>query len=149
MMSSKICKRKISPIWPVAVSLAMMSLPCSSESQAVSAETNQPNVLLIFADDLGYADTGFQNLSQDVKTPNIDRLAEDGVIFKAGYVMLPRQFAVLHEQGVPSHIPTIGNYFQDAGYKTAIIGKWHDGDAQKFWPHNRGFDEFFGFNNGS
>lgn len=58
MMSSTINKRKFSPIWPVAASLAMMSLPCAAAVQTESADAKQPNVLLIFADDLGYADTG-------------------------------------------------------------------------------------------
>ena len=175
MMSSRINKRKFSPIWPVAASLAMMSLPCAAADQTEHTEGKQPNVLLIFADDLGYADTGFQNQSNDVRTPNLDRLAEDGVIFEAGYVTAPvcgpsragmltgryQQRFGAHdnvgpyilekgiEQGVPANIPTIGHYFQDAGYKTAVIGKWHDGDAKQFWPQNRGFDEFFGFNNGA
>ncbi|MGF1735990.1 sulfatase [Photobacterium satsumensis] len=175
MMSSKIRKRKYSPLWPVAASLAIMSLPCTSADHVAVPEPKQPNVLLIFADDLGYADTGFQNRSKDVKTPNLDRLAEDGVIFDAGYVTAPvcgpsragmltgryQQRFGAHdnvgpyileegiEQGVPVNIPTIGHYFQDAGYKTAIIGKWHDGDAKQFWPQNRGFDEFVGFNNGA
>ncbi|MGR5063163.1 sulfatase-like hydrolase/transferase [Photobacterium sp. DNB22_13_2] len=53
------------------------------------------------------------------------------------------------EPGIPTEIPTIGNYFQNAGYTTAFIGKDHDGEDWKFWPHNRGFDYFFGFNNGA
>ncbi|MCG7585603.1 sulfatase-like hydrolase/transferase [Photobacterium sp. OFAV2-7] len=147
-------------------------------NQSVSSlpeQQRQPNVVLIFADDLGYSDTGFQNISKDVRTPNLDRLAEDGAILTAGYVTAPvsgpsragmltgryQQRFGAHdnvgpyvreegmEQGVPVDIPTIGNYFQDAGYRTAIVGKWHDGDPKKFWPHNRGFDEFFGFNNGA
>lgn len=134
-----------------------------------------PNVVLLFADDLGYADTGFQNSSKDVLTPHMDELAKAGAILTAGYVTAPvcgpsragiltgqyqERFGyhdntapyVLEEgivQGLPLDLPTIGNHFQDIGYTTAMIGKYHDGDPKAYWPHNRGFDEFFGFNNGA
>ncbi|MGF1758209.1 sulfatase [Photobacterium sagamiensis] len=160
----------------VAVTVAGMQPALAKSAQSTSPnEQRQPNVVLIFADDMGYSDAGFQNISKDVRTPNLDRLAEDGAIFSAGYVTAPvcgpsragmntgryQQRFGAHdnvgpfireegiEQGVPVDIPTIGHRFQDAGYKTALIGKWHDGDPKKFWPHNRGFDEFFGFNNGA
>ncbi|MGF1758203.1 sulfatase-like hydrolase/transferase [Photobacterium sagamiensis] len=134
-----------------------------------------PNVVVLFADDLGYADAGFQNLSKDVVTPNLDQLAQAGAILTTGYVSAPvcgpsragmltgryqERFGyhgntapyVLEEgivQGLPLDIPTIGNRFQDAGYTTGMIGKYHDGDPKEYWPHNRGFDEFYGFNNGA
>lgn len=53
------------------------------------------------------------------------------------------------EPGTPTGIPTIGSHFQNAGYVTGFVGKLHDGEDWKFWPHNRGFDSFFGFNNGA
>ena len=134
-----------------------------------------PNVVLLFADDLGYADTGCQNSSKDVVTPNLDKLAKAGAILTTGYVTAPvcgpsragmlsgryQESFGYHDntapyvreegivQGLPLDIPTIGNRFQDIGYTTAMIGKYHDGDPKEYWPHNRGFDEFFGFNNGA
>ena len=155
-----------------ALSLQAAAAPVESIS---SDEPRQPNVLLIFADDLGYADAGFQNQSKDVETPNLDRLAADGAIFTAGYVTAPvsgpsriglltgrnQQRFGYHdnvapyvreegiEQGLPLDVQTFANYFRDAGYRTGMVGKWHDGDDQKFWPHNRGFEEFYGFNNGA
>ncbi|MET4707552.1 sulfatase-like hydrolase/transferase [Endozoicomonas lisbonensis] len=138
-------------------------------------ESRQPNVLLIFADDLGYADAGFQNQSKDVETPNLDRLAADGAILTAGYVTAPvsgpsraglmtgryqQRFGyhdnigpfVLEEdivQGLPLDLKTMADYFKEAGYRTGMVGKWHDGDPKEYWPHNRGFEDFFGFNNGA
>ena len=50
---------------------------------------------------------------------------------------------------MPLEIKTMGDYFRQIGYRTGMIGKWHDGDDYKFWPHNRGFDETFAFNNGA
>ena len=161
-----------------ACSLVIAGLnPSFSEaSQAETArDSRQPNVLLIFADDLGYADAGFQNQSKDVETPNLDRLAADGAIMTAGYVTAPvsgpsraglmtgryQQRFGYHDnigpfvreegtvQGLPLDLKTMANYFQDAGYRTGMVGKWHDGDPKEYWPHNRGFEDFFGFNNGA
>ena len=124
---------------------------------------------------MGYADAGFQNLSQDVETPNLDRLAGEGAIFTAGYVTAPvsgpsragmmtgryQQRFGYHDnigpfvseegmvQGLPLDLNTMANYFKDAGYRTGMVGKWHDGDPKEYWPHNRGFEDFFGFNNGA
>lgn len=135
----------------------------------------QPNILLLFADDLGYADAGFQNQSQDVVTPNMDRLAANGAIMTTGYVTAgvcgPSRAGMMtgryqqrfgyHDnvapfvrdenvvQGLPTELKTMANYLKSAGYHTGLVGKWHDGDEEQFWPYNRGFDEFFGFNNGA
>ena len=154
-----------------------LSMPVSAQEMLpTEAEANrQPNIVILFADDLGYADAGFQNQSKDVHTPNLDRLAANGTIFTDGYVTAPvsgpsrvglltgryqQRFGyhdnvapyVLEEgieQGLPLEIPTIANYLKEAGYSTGMVGKWHDGDDQKFWPYNRGFDSFYGFNNGA
>ncbi|MGF1748457.1 sulfatase-like hydrolase/transferase [Vibrio cionasavignyae] len=140
-----------------------------------SPEPQQPNVVLIFVDDIGYADMGFQKIRDDVVTPHMDKIAHDGAIFSAGYVtgsvcgpsraglltgryqqrfgyhdnIGPRISEKGIEQGLDLSIKTFGNYFQDAGYVTGYIGKSHDGDDKKYWPHNRGFTEFYGFNNGA
>jgi len=136
--------------------------------------TEKPNILIILADDLGYADVGYHG-SKEAITPNIDALANSGIFFTAGYsaapVCGPSRAGLLtgryqnrfgyqdnigpygreaqQEQGTPLSIKMMGNYFQDLDYHTGMIGKWHDGDEQKFWPNNRGFDYFYGFNNGA
>jgi len=123
-----------------------------------------PNILLIVADDLGYADVGFQG-SQDILTPNLDALAASGVRFTDGYVSgpycspsraglmtgrYPTRFG--HEfnivggtQGLPVTETTLAERLQAAGYATGLVGKWHLGELPRMHPQKRGFNEFFGF----
>lgn len=135
-------------------------------STAFAAES-RPNVLVIVADDLGYGDVGFQG-GCEVKTPHLDALAEQSVRFTSGYVSAPycsparagfltgkyqTQFG--HEfnphagdeerLGLPLEQRTIADYFQDAGYATALFGKWHQGFSPSHHPLERGFDRFVGF----
>lgn len=127
----------------------------------------QPNVLVIIADDLGYADIGVHG-GAEVPTPNIDALAASGVRCTSGYVSAPycspsragfltgkaaTRFG--HEfnphvgdeakLGLPLDQRTIANVMHDAGYATALIGKWHQGFDAAHHPQSRGFDEYFGF----
>ncbi|WP_020583124.1 sulfatase-like hydrolase/transferase [Endozoicomonas elysicola] len=159
-----------------AVAMAGASLSTAQAAEPASARlTERPNVLLIVADDLGYADVGFQKQSRDVVTPNLDRLAAKGTIMTAGYVSAsvcgPTRAGLMTgqyqqrfgyhdnvapfvreegiEQGLPVELTTMADRMKDVGYRTGMVGKWHDGDAEHFWPHNRGFEEFFGFNNGA
>jgi arylsulfatase A-like enzyme len=129
------------------------------------------NIILIIADDLGYADLGVQG-STDVLSPHIDSLAADGVRFTSGYVSSPvcsptraglmtgryqQQFG--HELSPPSPPPagfglpleeiTFAEKLRAAGYATGLVGKWHLGSEAQFHPISRGFDEFFGFLGGS
>ncbi|MGR5063511.1 sulfatase-like hydrolase/transferase [Photobacterium sp. DNB22_13_2] len=153
---------------------AALSGPALAQ-EAPSTSSQQPNVLFIFVDDIGYADMGFQNQSQDIVTPHMDKIAAEGAILSAGYVTAsvcgPSRAGLMtgryqqrygyHDntapfikepgivQGLDLNAKTIGNYFQDAGYVTGFIGKSHDGDAKEYWPHNRGWQEFYGFNNGA
>ncbi|MFO1128890.1 MAG: sulfatase-like hydrolase/transferase [Rhodospirillales bacterium] len=134
---------------------------------AAEAAPDQPNVVLIVADDLGYSDVGFQG-SGDIRTPNIDALAASGVIMRqgyssastcspsrAGYMTGKYQQRFGHENNPPSTAPdpdiglpvdqvTLGDMFKQAGYATATIGKWHLGTAPEYHPNVRGFDYFFG-----
>jgi arylsulfatase A-like enzyme len=132
---------------------------------------DRPNVLILLADDLGYADLGVQG-SKDIPTPHIDRLAREGVLFTDGYVSSamcsPSRAGLLtgrsqsrfgHEinwepewpvdpddyRGLPLTEKTIADHLKAAGYRTGIVGKWHLGEAKPFHPNRRGFDEFFGF----
>ena len=135
---------------------------CSSLSAAT-----QPNVLVIIADDLGYADIGVHG-GKEVPTPNIDALAASGVRCTSGYVSAPycspsragfltgkaaTRFG--HEfnphvgdeakLGLPLDQRTIANVMHDAGYATALVGKWHQGFDEAHHPQSRGFDDYFGF----
>ena len=133
-----------------------------------SASGRKPNVIVILADDLGYADVGF-NGCKDIPTPNIDSLARNGVRCSNGYVSHPfcsptraglltgryqQRFghecnpAWLPEDnkvGLPLNQVTIAQAVRDAGYVTGAIGKWHLGAAPCFHPNERGFSEYFGF----
>jgi arylsulfatase A-like enzyme len=133
-----------------------------------AGDDNRPNVVLIVADDLGWGDIGV-NGSQLIRTPNIDALAAGGVNFTAGYVTAavcaPSRAALLtgrHQQsfgyefnprgrrelGIPVEIDTVADRMRQAGYSTALIGKWHLGRVPEHHPLNRGFDHFYGFTGG-
>jgi len=140
----------------------------SAASLACAQNTRRQNVILILADDLGYADLGFQG-SKDIPTPNLDRLAKGGVRFTNGYVSHPfcsptragimtgrYQQRFGHEQnmeynprnaiaGLPTSETTLPQLLSEAGYATGVIGKWHLGAAPHFHPLKRGFREQFGF----
>jgi arylsulfatase A-like enzyme len=132
----------------------------------------KPNIVMIVADDLGYADIGVQAVSKDVRTPNIDSIAHDGVRFTAGYVSCPvcspsragfltgrYQEKFGHEAnplpkfdgifGLPTDQTTIAAELKRNGYATGAFGKWHLGDSPQFRPQKRGFDEFYGFIGGA
>jgi len=139
-----------------------------SATEANSAETEQPNVLLIMADDLGYGDLSSYG-AKDMRTPHIDKLISEGTRFDEFYanscVCSPTRAALLSGRypefvGVPGvirHYPS-GNWgyltpesimlpeaFQKAGYHTSLIGKWHLGLRKENWPNQRGFEEFHGW----
>ncbi len=134
----------------------------------------KPNILIIVADDLGYADLGFQG-GKDIPTPHIDSIAAGGARFTNGYVSgpycSPTRAGLLtaryqqrfgHEfnpggegggggngTGLPLSETTIANRLKEAGYVTGLVGKWHLGAGPKHHPQQRGFDEFFGFLGGA
>jgi len=160
-----------------AILTAVTSQPKVAEAQATGPQV-QPNIVLLFADDAGYADFGFQG-SRQMRTPNLDQLAESGVRLTQLYVtasvcgpsragmitgMYQQRFgfeennvpgimsasgAMGEDMGLPLDIPTMGDHLQELGYRTAIFGKWHMGEADRFHPTKRGFDEFYGFRGGA
>lgn len=142
--------------------LANLLRPSAQQNNAV------PNIVVIFVDDLGFNDVGF-NGAADVLTPNIDRLANEGVVFTDGYVAHPTcgpsraalltgryparygmeinvAYAPLDRNlGLPVKEKTFASHLKRAGYRTGIVGKWQLGAAPPFHPLNRGFDYFYGF----
>jgi arylsulfatase A-like enzyme len=119
-----------------------------------------PNVLVIIADDLGWNGVGYHN--PGVTTPNIDRLAKEGVRLERFYGhpvcsparaallsgIMPRRFGVVDvigpaQQGIPAGTATMASTFRKAGYRTSLIGKWHLGTNPG--PLGYGFDRFYGF----
>ncbi|MDY3070289.1 MAG: sulfatase-like hydrolase/transferase [Parabacteroides sp.] len=132
-----------------------------------SSEKAKPNILIILLDDAGYNDFGFMG-SKDLKTPNIDALAIDGVRFTDAHVSAsvsgPSRAGILtgrYQQrcgyecnledtlGLGLNEITIADAFRNNGYSTACIGKWHQGNALEYHPNRRGFEHFFGFISGS
>jgi arylsulfatase A-like enzyme len=123
-----------------------------------------PNVIIMLADDLGYGDIGCYGQTQ-IRTPNIDRLAQEGMRFSACYagspVCAPSRCCLITGQHtgharirgndtVPLHPedPSIGKLMQSAGYRTAIIGKWGLGEPDTTGiPNRQGFHEFYGYLN--
>ena len=144
----------------------LFCLICTS---LIAAESRRPNVIFIVADDLGYGELGCYG-GEDIPTPNLDKLAAGGVRFTNGYVTAPfcaaSRAALLTGRyqtrfgfefnpigaknaapgiGFPVEEKTIADRLRDAGYATALVGKWHLGGTAPFHPQRRGFDEFFGF----
>ncbi len=154
--------------------IATLFVPLASVTHAVEAQ--KPNILIIVADDLGYADLGFQG-GKDIPTPHIDSIAAGGARFTNGYVSgpycSPTRAGLLtaryqqrfghefnpggegagnpggNEFGLPLSETTIANRLKEAGYVTGLVGKWHLGAGPKHQPQQRGFDEFFGFLGGA
>ena len=131
----------------------------------MAAETSKtPNVVLVFADDLGYADLSCYG-AKGYRTPNLDRLAAEGVKFTDFYVpqavcsasrtalltgCYPNRVGILgalgpkNRHGINDDETTLGEVFKSRGYATAIYGKWHLGHHPQFLPPRHGFDEYFG-----
>lgn len=148
-------------------SAASLALPGSLLS---AGSARRPNILLILSDDLGYGDLTCYG-APDIRTPNLDRLAAQGVRFTQAYanqcVCSPTRAALLTgryqqragfewvlppvqpEKGLlPEHV-TIATRLKNAGYRTGMFGKWHLGYRPEFSPNAHGFEEFFGFLGGN
>lgn len=135
-------------------------------SFATSIQAAPPNILFILADDLGYGDLSCYG-SKDIRTPNLDKLAQQGVrltdAYSAACVCTPTRAAFItgrypqhfgfdwvirykeKDRGLPATTPTLAKQLKSAGYATALLGKWHLGYKPEFQPRAHGFDRFFGF----
>jgi arylsulfatase A-like enzyme len=142
--------------------LSLLIISCKSSSD------NAPNIIVIISDDQGYADVGFHG-SKEIFTPNIDRIASNGVVFSQGYVSYavcsPSRAGLITGKyqnrfgytrnillapkdslmGLPLSEQTLPDVLNNVDYKTKAIGKWHLGAHESLIPERRGFDEFFGF----
>lgn len=145
--------------------LSLIFCPFGLLSRAADVTPAKPNIVLILADDLGYGHVGWQN--PKVKTPHLDRLAKAGVQLKRHYVApvcSPTRVALLTGRywsrfgcnnalpseldstvvAMPPRTPTLSGALQTAGYRTALIGKWHLGATLESGPEKFGFDYFYG-----
>jgi len=147
------------------ISLIFISILLAS---CLDQEKMHPNIIVIISDDQGYADVGFHG-SKEIRTPNIDRIANNGVVFSEGYVSYavcsPSRAGLITGRyqnrfgytrnillapkdslmGLPLTEQTLPDVLNNVDYKTKAIGKWHLGAHESLVPERRGFDEFFGF----
>ncbi len=145
--------------------------PSAAESAQAPEPARQPNIIVILADDLGYAD--ISTYGDRVATPNIDRIGKKGAIFEQGYVTTPvcspsraalvtgryqQRYGFEHNARESPEVPdvgliagelTIADHLKRAGYATGIVGKWHLGFKDEHYPTHRGFDEFYGHLSGA
>lgn len=140
---------------------ALLALACA----IASAQTRStPNIVMIMGDDIGYWNVSAYSLGMMMRTPNIDRIAKEGMIFTdhygepsctagraafiTGQMPIRTGLTTVGMPGAPLGIdkrdPTLAELLKARGYRTAHFGKSHLGDRDEFMPHNHGFDEFFG-----
>ena len=150
--------------------LLAVAAPCSLVAQAASSQ--RPNVVLIMTDDVGYGDLPAYG-APDVKTPNLDRLAREGVrltdFYANGPTCTPTRVGLItgryqqryghelplgarhpadHERGLLPNGRSLPQLLKNNGYATALVGKWHLGWKPEYSPLNHGFEYFFGFKSG-
>jgi arylsulfatase A-like enzyme len=149
---------------PVVATAQPKPGPAPSPQTQTKPSGTTPNIIFILADDLGWKDVGFHG--SDIKTPNIDQLAETGLKLEQLYAQpmctptraalmtgrYPMRYGlqtlvILPDQtyGLPTTERLLPQALKDAGYSTALIGKWHLGHAKReYWPRQRGFDYHYG-----
>ncbi|WP_298239005.1 sulfatase-like hydrolase/transferase [uncultured Algibacter sp.] len=150
-----------------------LATSCKNTAEEKPSNTSkQPNVIVILIDDAGYADFGFMGC-KDLETPNIDKLAQSGVVLTDAHVSAtvcaPSRAGLItgkYQQrfgfeangtgygnsgdiGLSDDVVTMADVFKANGYKTMALGKWHLGADKTDHPNQRGFDEFYGFETGS
>ncbi len=150
-------------IIPFFVFLFCLSFICDAQQ----SKRKKPNVIIILTDDMGYGDISCYNKNQ-ISTPNIDRLAKEGIRFtdfyvptpycapsratiltgrfplRHGMIQNPAPDAGINDIGLNDSEVTMGELFQRANYRTKCIGKWHLGHKPEYYPVKHGFDEYYG-----
>lgn len=151
----------------VLFSILSPSLQAQTNASSASSVTNRPasprrpNIVLIFADNVGYGDLGCYGQKQ-IKTPNLDKLAADGIRFTSFYAgspsdepsrasmltgLEPRHVGASFSHPLPMDAFTVATFLKELGYHTGYIGEWNLGDTAPVMPMAKGFDEFAGFLN--
>ncbi len=152
----------------VTLLMLVATIPISSAAQ--DASTSAPNIVFILADDLGFADTGATG-ARNFETPRIDSIAADGITLTNAYAasaicsptrtalltgMYPQRFrigleeplrssdAIKYDIGLPDGQATIATELAALGYRTALVGKWHQGIPPEHGPLAHGYESFFG-----
>jgi arylsulfatase A-like enzyme len=160
-MRAIIPKKSIPGGWLASAATILPMVAGLSSGSAVTDSGRPPNIVIMLADDLGYADVGIHG-SELIHTPHIDSLAKQGVRFTNAYatspVCAPSRAGLMtgryqHRFGVrsnrddmPGRETTIAEILRAAGYRTGMVGKWHLGRGD-LGPLNQGFEEFTGYEN--
>lgn len=156
----------------ISIAFALVFLTVSASiAQKKNTTDQRPNIILVMVDDLGYSDIGAYG--SEIKTPNIDQLASEGIRFREFYnnsICAPTRASLITGQyphkagigyfnvnlGLPAYQGylnkeslTFGEVLRNAGYSTLLSGKWHVGNDSLAWPNQRGFDRFYGFISGA
>jgi arylsulfatase A-like enzyme len=149
------------PCRPLIFALLVAFFGSAGLTRTVRAETDRPNVILLVADDVGWADVGYHN--PEMRTPHLDSLARSGLRLEQHYVQpectptrvalmtgrYPSRFGIhaigaSNEQAYPAGTLTMARLLKQAGYDTAIVGKWHMGSRPEWGPLHHGFDHAYG-----
>lgn len=147
----------------IALSILLDTSGIAAQIVSSPSSTNRPNILIILADDFGYADLNINNPAAKSPTPNLNALAESGIRFTRHYTestCSPSRAALITGSypsrinfkpngfGIPPEVSTLPKAFKAAGYRTHHIGKWHLGHLiPETWPNAQGFDTSLGFLN--
>jgi arylsulfatase A len=150
--------------WLATKTIFFFAVCSSVRAQEPTNAGRLPNIVIIFADDLGYGDLGCYG-NKDIETPNLDRMAREGVRFTDFYVAqpvcsasraalltgcYPNRIGILGalgpaaKHGISDQEKTLAEMLKPRGYATAIYGKWHLGHHPRFLPTRHGFDDYFG-----
>lgn len=163
---SRLLKVSLILTWFSAFALNANEISLNNKSSSASSNTSdiKPNIVFIFADDLGYGDISSFGAT-DIHTPNIDQIGQQGIKFtnfySAANICTPSRASLLtgrhsvrmgissvfaedSPNGMPLSEITIAEALKPQGYKTGMVGKWHLGHQDRFMPWNQGFDEFYG-----
>src|SRR5688500_3447999 len=174
MLRRTACTAKMTTMIGMAALAVLVIGSFTAPTHAQTTPPSKPNIIFILADDLGWTDVGC-NGSTYYETPNIDRLAKEGMRFTSGYTAAPncaptRAALMSGQYGARTGVFTVGSIdrfdwqsrplappknvqnlpaslkilpqpLKDAGYATAMFGKWHLGNKDEFHPSKRGFDE--------
>lgn len=138
------CRRILKVIFIVSLTL-MFLWGCNGNDRSAPPDSENPNIVILFVDDMGYGDVGSYNSESKIPTPHIDGLAEEGIRFTdahaPGAVCHPSRYGLLtgrypfrtntnvwpNEPVIDKDRMTIGSLLQSRGYRTAMVGKWHLG----------------------